>query len=269
MPWIKRAKPAEVAAASAASGMEFKDGWRYRSVIVDGPSYLAWMTEQLKAAGVIFVTRKINSIEEVVLDGRYQIVVNATGLGARELARDSSVHAVRGQTIRVRAPQVREWVCAENAFHYDADAELTYVLPRLTNGVIVCGGTYEMDDEDTSIRAETARGIWERCTRICPALLSGTVERVEEWTGLRPARDGDVKLEAEPFFVDLQPAEGDASAPDRQAVQLATVIHNYGHGGCGHSLHWGCALQVVELVNAVLATTAAANASAGKGVDER
>ena len=58
---------------------------------------------------------------------------------------------------------------------------------------------------------------------------------LDDWVGLRPGRDGDVRLEAESISV-----AGSPSRPLR-------VIHCYGHGGCGHSLHWGCAREVVAL----------------------
>ncbi|MDP9383942.1 MAG: hypothetical protein M3P50_01680, partial [Actinomycetota bacterium] len=45
--------------------------------------------------------------------------------------------------------------------------------------------------------------------------------------GLRPVREGGVRLEAEPL--------GDG-----------LVIHDYGHGGAGWTLAWGCALEVAE-----------------------
>lgn len=35
--------------------------------------------------------------------------------------------------------------------------------------------------------------------------------------------------------------------PNGASKQLA-VVHNYGHGGSGVTLHWGCAADVVGLV---------------------
>jgi D-amino-acid oxidase len=46
--------------------------------------------------------------------------------------------------------------------------------------------------------------------------------------GLRPVRD-EIRLE-----------------PENLSGKL--VIHNYGHGGAGFTLSWGCAQNVVEII---------------------
>jgi D-amino-acid oxidase len=51
---------------------------------------------------------------------------------------------------------------------------------------------------------------------------------IEHQVGLRPVRGG-VRLEEE-------------------ALDGARVIHNYGHGGSGVSLSWGCARAVEALL---------------------
>jgi D-amino-acid oxidase len=50
-----------------------------------------------------------------------------------------------------------------------------------------------------------------------------------ERVGLRPFRRSGVRLERD------------------QLRDGRTVVHNYGHGGAGFTLSWGCAREVLEL----------------------
>ena len=100
------------------------------------------------------------------------------------------------------------------------------------------------------------------------ALQEGTVDQV----GLRPGRDA-IRLEFERL---VQPRTGrtlNARALNLVCTQRsfaqgilwgrllyycmifgAQVIHNYGHGGSGFTLFWGCAHDVFELLAANVAT---------------
>jgi D-amino-acid oxidase len=68
----------------------------------------------------------------------------------------------------------------------------------------------------------------------CAALLLlsfCTCVRVQ--VGLRPARSTGVRLEVETLAI------GGVDMP---------VVHNYGHGGSGITLHWGCVQEALALV---------------------
>jgi hypothetical protein len=75
-------------------------------------------------------------------------------------------------------------------------------------------------------------GNWDHHRDIFPALKNAEIDATEPVrVGLRPFRRGGVRLEAE--------------AGTR-------IVHNYGHGGSGVTLSWGCALEVAEHVERLL-----------------
>jgi D-amino-acid oxidase len=139
------------------------------------------------------------------------LVVNASGIGARLLGDDPTVSPVRGQVVLVDQVGLDHW-------WIDAEAP-SYVVPRSRD--IVLGGTAGEGEWSRTPDPATAESILERATRIEPRLAGARILRHK--VGLRPGRPS-VRLER----------EGD-------------VIHCYGHGGCGVTVSWGCADDVVEL----------------------
>ena len=199
----------------------FVSGWRYTVPVLDMPPYLQYLEKRLGEAGIAVETRRIESFDEVAtLAG---IVVNCTGLGARRLVPDESVRPVRGQLVVVENPGIEEFF----AEHTDDVQELTYLLPQGDH--VVLGGSIEEDRTDRLGDPQVAQGIIDRCALVEPSLRGARL--VEHRVGIRPARPS-VRLE-------------------RDDSGTVPVVHNYGHGGSGVSLSWGCAREVARLVLAL------------------
>jgi D-amino-acid oxidase len=194
-------------------------GWTFTVPIVDTSVYLGWLEDRLGSAGVVVEIRRVASLAEAAEVA--PVVVNCSGLGARELAADDALRPVRGQVARVENPGLtRFWLDDHNP------AGLTYIVPR--RGDCILGGTDEEGEEDTAPDAVTGEAIRRRCVELEPVLAGARV--LELRVGLRPWRP-EIRLEAEAL-----PGGG-------------RVIHDYGHGGAGVTLSWGCAERVVELAN--------------------
>jgi D-amino-acid oxidase len=189
------------------------EGLRFAAPAVDMSVHLPWLVEQLSARGGTVRRRAVGALDE--LDA--QAVVNCAGLGARELAGDDSLVAVRGQVVRVEAPGVDEWLLDQSD-----PARLVYVVPRERD--VVLGGTAEEGAEDRTPDPATTAAILGRCAALVPALRDAPVVGVA--VGLRPVRP-EVRLEAD-----------------------GPVVHCYGHGGAGVTLAWGCAVEVAALLGA-------------------
>ena len=200
-------------------------GWTYLSLVVQSGPYLAWLQDQCRGLGVQFRKQAVASIDEL---DNFDLVVNCTGLQSRELFSDESLTPVRGQVIRVAAP----WV--HNLTMVLKDQKYTYILPN--RDFVVLGGTLQEGNWKTDVDPADTEDIWRRCCDIVPSLKSAKI--LETAVGLRPYRKGGVRLELEHVAL-------------RCGGKLP-VVHNYGHGGSGFTIHWGCANDAVDLVIPVL-----------------
>jgi D-amino-acid oxidase len=185
------------------------------------PVYFGYLLDRFLESGGRIEHRAISSLEEA---GEGHVVVNCAGLGARELVGDPSMEPIRGQIVRVRNPGLERFVLDE-----DNPEGVTYVIPRSEDCIL--GGTAEEGEWETEPDPQTAAAILRRCEALEPRLAGADV--LEHKAGLRPGRP-EIRLEID--YV--------AQSPPR--------VHNYGHGGSGVTLSWGCAEETLRLVHQAL-----------------
>jgi D-amino-acid oxidase len=190
----------------------FAAGWRYVAPVVSMPTYLGYLRGRAECLGVDLEIREADRLD---LGG---VVIDCAGIGARTLVPDPALTPVRGQIVVVENPGVTEWFVEEGE-------PPVYFFPH--GDTVVLGGTAQAGDADTTPDPAVAAAILERCAAVEPRFAG--VRVLGHRVGLRPVRD-HVRLEG-------------------QQVGDTRVIHNYGHGGAGVTLSWGCAREVVRLLS--------------------
>jgi D-amino-acid oxidase len=193
-------------------------GYSFDTPVIDTSIYIEYLVKRFQKLGGTIVQREITSLETVLEEN--PLVVNCTGLGSRFLLNDSEVFPIRGQIVKI------ELVDLPNCYSVDHKNGLTsYIIVRSKDCVL--GGTTEVENWSLEVDRETANNIIERCAKLAPQVKAAKI--ITHLVGLRPGRTS-VRLEAEHF-----PGGG-------------YVVHNYGHGGAGVTVSWGCAAEVAELV---------------------
>ncbi len=205
-------------------GDGFSSGWFYTAPVITMPVYLDYLLARYEAAGgtvAAGAVPSLSSLASLSTSLAAPVVVNCTGIGARDLVPDPLVVPVRGQVVVVRNPGIDEFFVD----HTMRGTHYVYVFPH--GEVVLLGGTAEEGAFDTAARPEVAQRILRDCSARFPALRGAQI--VAHRVGLRPVRPA-VRLEAE----DLGGGR--------------VLWHNYGHGGAGVSLSWGCAREITEAV---------------------
>ena len=197
----------------------FTSGYALDVPLTDTTIYLDYLVARFRSAGgEIQVGAHFDHLDEV--NRGCSFLVNCTGVGAKTLVPDPEIEPHRGQVVIVpRMPLSHAVVCD--------GPPLMYTIPRTNDCVF--GGTNELS-ADPDPDPGTTDWIISECSRVLeiepPPVLDQRV-------GLRPFRRTGICLRAD------------------QLRDGRRVIHNYGHGGSGFTLSWGCAHAVLALAETV------------------
>jgi D-amino-acid oxidase len=207
----------------------FACGVSYIVPVIHMPTYLNYLQSRLLSqTKQAIISRKVVALNDELVDA--DALINCTGLGSRQIADvlDRNLNAYRGQIV------ILPWSSAIDGLTFVTTGKQfeefpVYVVPRRDRDIVL-GGTFVRDEsgDEQPIAWMTDR-IIEQCVSIVPevaSVLTRDIPPENIKAGFRPVRDASIRL-----------------CLDKQSYHKP-VIHNYGHGGGGVTLSWGCAFDV-------------------------
>jgi D-amino-acid oxidase len=184
-------------------------GYDVQVPLIETQIFLPWLMNELQQMNITMAEREIQSFDEIA---DTDAIINCSALGARQLCNDKELIPVRGQ-VGLLAPKSFDYIFLDNELPL-------YIVPR--KDALIIGGTYEEGITDAVTEAATIDMLFENAYKVFPELKDQEV--IGSWAGLRPYRPL-VRVERE-----------------------GKIIHNYGHGGSGFTLAWGCAEAAASLI---------------------
>lgn len=214
-PWMRYLEPISVPSYIPEKYQKYSHAMMIP--LIDTQKYMPYLYHRVLAEGGEIEIKSIQSLEALLVT--HPIVINCSGLGARELAQDETLYPIRGQVLSVKKIPNFEGCILRGQ-------PLSHIFTRTHDCII--GGTVDESDWDLAPRAESLNMLLTGLREIYPDLQDQDIEVLSEKVGLRPGR-AEVRLGVE-----------------------GKIIHNYGHGGAGFTVSWGCAQEVVEFVKLLI-----------------
>jgi D-amino-acid oxidase len=194
----------------------------FETLIIEMPKYMKWLIAECDNRLVSYRHAYFERIEDIrKLD--VDVVINCLGLGAKRLLEDPELRSVRGQII-LHPPVALDIAIGGGLF---------CLYPRSDALVI---GSLWFDGSEAELPSE------EGYTQL--------VSTLEFWKGNILNK---LNLPFDSIQIENALATLSGRRPVRTSVRLEKdtenhVIHNYGHGGIGVSLSWGCADEVLKVL---------------------
>jgi len=177
--------------------------------------YLPYLFQKFIDNNGVFIQQEIFSLKEASNLDKW--VINCTGLGAKQLCNDNDLQPMRGQILRCKKMNIPSFADSTKK------GALTYIINRSEDCVI--GGTDYLNDWNLNVESSDTAVITKRLAQT--GLSQKSPEIIEEIVGLRPKRSA-VRFEFD--------------------KQYPIIFHNYGHGGAGFTVAWGCAIELSQKI---------------------
>lgn len=203
--------------------------WSFTTFLIEPDIYMDFLLKTFLDNGGACLQKEYTSRQEV-LTADEKVIFNCLGLGANSICNDPDLKGVKGQLL----------------FHdpvdlgYAIGAGEFVILPR--SDALVLGSLFQESFETIDATKEnddllwSTISQWETATEGHIGIPKGTLckEKIRgNLAAIRPYRATGIRLERED--------SGDKC-----------LIHNYGHGGSGLTLSWGCAEEAIALANDAL-----------------
>jgi D-amino-acid oxidase len=199
--------------------MEYVRGFSTQTYLIDTTLYVDYLQNRFEKLGGTIFQKEFSQLTDV--DKPFEIIINCSGIGSHDLVPDNEIFPIRGQYLVLeKIPALTKITLAT----LDNDNYIL-IVPRANDCYL--GGTTVNDNWNTKVDPELSVNILARAQVLEPLLNNSKI--LHSGVGLRPGRK-TIRIEKE-ILSDSR-----------------TVIHNYGHGGSGFTISWGCAEEVIRLL---------------------
>ena len=112
-------------------------GFKYETLLIEPPIFLKKLDQDLRDKNVEFKRRTFTNVASVLALAE-NIVVNCTGLGAKDIWSDNDLHPIKGHLALLKPQPPLTYLFSRNG----------YLFPRAD--AVVIGGTYRFGDDTTN-----------------------------------------------------------------------------------------------------------------------
>lgn len=117
-------------------------GHLYQTLLVEPPTFLKRLADDLNTRGVRFVQCKFADQAHLFSTVTQKVIVNCTGYGAKKLWNDPAMHAIRGDLAMLPPQPSLQYLYSQGG----------YMFPRTDH--VVIGGTFECSESEQPDKAE-------------------------------------------------------------------------------------------------------------------
>ncbi|MEI2579828.1 FAD-dependent oxidoreductase [Scytonema sp. PRP1] len=217
-----------------------KDAFKHMAPMANTDVYMKWLLQYVQDIGCQIIQEKITvnvvqNEQELLRRFNARAIVNCAGLGSIATTGDTSMYPLRGALVRVKnqAGVVTDAHCISHEESSSDEQDIIFIVPR-GDDLVVLGGLAQQDQwsTDLSLEVPMIRQMYDGCLQFLQELRQLPLDEKEPVrTGLRPFTEENVCVER---------------------VPNTRIFYNYGHGGAGVTLSWGCSQEIVQLVQEMI-----------------